>query len=106
MQQTSAVDMPAQLRRKGILLIAVIGLAAGCAAPPQSPERGNALLLVSLLDGSIVGQQIDADADICMKANDSPATTCLSRGTPLMDTSGQTIVGYEMVQTEISLLPR
>ena len=89
-------------------------LAAGCATPPRiasdkvadtAPDNG-ALLLVSLADGSIVGQRIDSAADICMKANDSPATTCLTRGTPLLDTTGQAVIGYHMEQTEIELLAR
>ena len=80
--------------------------ANGCAAPAQIPEPSSTLRLVSLSDGSIVGQQIDADAEICMKANESPATTCLHRGAPLMDTTGRIVIGYQMEQTEIDLLPR
>ena len=63
------------------------------------------MLLVSLQDGSIIGQEIDANADICMKINEASLTTCLKRGDPLLDEAGGSIVGYRMVQTEIHLLP-
>ncbi len=104
MQQTLAATIVAPSRRR--VLVAVACLVTGCAAPPQDVAPGDALLLVSLNDGSIVGQQIDADADVCMKANESPTTTCLSRGTPLMGGAGRTIIGYQMVETEIELIPR
>lgn len=104
MQQTLAVTITAPSRCR--VLVAVACLATGCTAPPQDAEPGDALLLVSLNDGSIVGQQIDANADVCMKANGSPMTTCLTRGTPLMDTTGRTVIGYQMVETEIELIPR
>jgi hypothetical protein len=62
------------------------------------------MLLVSLQDGSIVGQEIDADADICMKANEESLTTCLKRGDPVLGNGGQSIIGYRMEQTEIHLV--
>lgn len=64
------------------------------------------MLLVSLHDGSIIGQEIDADADICMKTNEESVTTCLKRGEPVLDNAGQSIIGYQMEQTEIHLVAR
>lgn len=114
MSQLVTRATPAQCWCRCLAVSVALSLVAACAAPPQTasdtapdiaPDNG-ALLLVSLADGSIVSQQIDAPADICMKANDSPATTCLTRGTPLLDTTGQAIIGYHMEQTEIELLAR
>lgn len=110
MSQLVTRATPAQCWCRCLAVSVALSLATGCAAPPQAvpdtaPGHG-ALLLVSLADGSIVGQQIDAPADICMKANDSPATTCLTRSTPLLDTTGQAIIGYHMEQTEIELMAR
>ena len=79
-------------------------LVAGCATPPKLEPGSDAMLLVSLRDGSIIQQRIQTDADICMKANDSSLTSCLKRGAPLLDASGQAVIGYEMERTEIQLV--
>lgn len=83
-----------------------IALIAGCAAPTKVQTGEDALLLVSLHDGSVVEQRIHADADICMKSNESTVTTCFKRGEPVLDTSGNAIIGYRMERTEIELVGR
>ena len=64
------------------------------------------VLLVSLEDGSVIKQMIDADADICFKQISSPATTCLSEGAPIVDSLTDTIIGFEMVENHIDLVAR
>jgi hypothetical protein len=102
MQQTHAKRISARCGRHRLQVVMLTCLTFGCAATPPASDD-SALLLVSLSDGSIVGQRISTDAEICVKSNASPATTCLSRGLPLMDTTGQIIIGYHMEQTEIEL---
>jgi len=102
MQQTHAKRISARSGRQRLQVVMLACLNVGCAATPPASDD-SALLLVSLSDGSIVGQRIDSDAEICLKQNASPATTCLSRGLPLMDTTGRIIIGYHMEQTEIEL---
>jgi hypothetical protein len=102
--------------------VTLAALGAGCASAPEAeqadaaaepaivatsaPVREPATLLVSLSDGSIISQSIDVDADICMKANASPVTRCLSRGAPVYDSEGITVIGYRMEPTEIELVGR
>jgi hypothetical protein len=96
-------------------------LASGCTTIPATsgddhgvvpvsrvapPAENSATLLVSLADGSIIGQTAPVDADICMKSNDSPLTQCLTRGAPIYDRSGRTLIGYRMERSEIELVGR
>jgi hypothetical protein len=72
----------------------------------QEPEPAhNAVLLVSLEDGSMISQEIPVDAEICMKTLDDSATTCLTRAEPIMSADGSRIIGYHMQRTEIDLYP-
>ncbi|NND53786.1 MAG: hypothetical protein HKN56_02310 [Gammaproteobacteria bacterium] len=66
-------------------------------------QRSNntALLLVSMEDGSIIAQQIDLPADVCMKSISDPRTTCFHQGAPIIQ--GQETVAYEMTPTEHEL---
>lgn len=104
MSQIRADRTPLFEARSRPILLALACIAGGCASAP--PADDSTLLLVSLSDGSIISQRIEADADVCMKSNASPATTCLSRGEPLMDTTGQLVIGYQMERTEIDLFPQ
>lgn len=96
--------LPAGLAAAGCLTLALVG---GCAAQsPSAPPGYGTMLLVSLSDGSIIRQEIDVDADVCMKGNSEPLTTCLKRGEPVYDADGQSIVGYRMQREEIQLIPK
>jgi len=88
------------------ILSALAAIVTGCAsaAPSREPVH-NAVLLVGLEDGSMISQEIQVDAEICFKANDDSATTCLSRAGPIMSADGQHIIGYHMSRTEIDLYP-
>jgi len=75
---------------------------AGCSAPQPVTAPPSALLLVSLDDGSIIAQDIAADADVCMKTANDSATVCFQRNRPLVQ--GNVVVGYHMTRTEIQLV--
>jgi len=90
-------------------LLAGLGLLSACTQAPvvqtpmvQTPESST-VLLVSLQDGSIVKQDIDLDADICMKSNASSVTTCLYKGDPIFDPDTDQIVGYYMQSEQVEL---
>lgn len=102
-QQEKPANSRCALVGMGCIAVALI---AGCAAPAQVQTDDDALLLVSLKDGSVVEQRIQADADICMKSNESAVTTCFKRGEPVLDISGSAIIGYRMDRTEIELIGR
>ncbi len=86
-------------------LLAGLGLLSACTQAPvvqQAPES-NTVLLVSLQDGSIVKQDIDLGADICMKSNASSITTCLYKGDPIFDPDTDQIIGYHMQTEQVDL---
>ncbi|MEN7344086.1 MAG: hypothetical protein AAAFM81_14130 [Pseudomonadota bacterium] len=91
--------------------LAILLLLGGCVATPVVPPAVNtanentpAVLLVSRHDGSVVRQHVAVDADICLKAAETPETTCFKKGAPLFDRFG-TFVGYEMLEQRVSLYP-
>lgn len=84
-------------------LVIVVSLISACVTQPPAPTRPQALLLVSLEDGSIIRQDIDIDADVCMKTNTDVATTCFKRAEPIFSTDNLHIIGYYMERSEISL---
>ncbi len=93
------------------LVAATAVTVAGCisvtprsVAPNREPVR-NAVLLVGLEDGSMISQEIPVDAEICMKALEDSATTCLTRAEPILSADGSRIIGYHMTRTEIDLYP-
>lgn len=85
-------------------LLAALGLLTACVQTPavEAPESST-VLLVSLQDGSIVKQDIDLDADICMKSNTSSVTTCFYQGDPIVDPDTDQIIGYHMQSEQIDL---
>jgi hypothetical protein len=88
------------------LSLSLASLVAGCALHQPAPEpRHSAVLLVSLEDGSMIRQDVQLDADICMKVNEETATTCLTRSEPIMDAEGHHVIGYRMRRTQIDLYP-
>lgn len=92
-------------RYNAVFMLLALLLSAGCSTPVINNVDQQTMLLVSLQDGSIIGQEIDADADICMKANESSLTTCLKRGEPVLANGAESVIGYRMEQTEIHLVP-
>lgn len=100
---------------KALVMLTTIALAA-CASTqsftshqpesalqPASEAAAPALLLVSLADGQLVLQEIEIDADVCMKSNAAPATRCFKRGAPIYAADSSTIVAYEAVTRELDL---
>ncbi len=85
-------------------LLAGLGLLSACTQAPavQAPESST-VLLVSLQDGSIIKQDIDLDADICMKSNASSVTTCLYKGDPIFDPDTDQLIGYHMQSEQVDL---
>lgn len=103
---------------KALVLLSSLGLAA-CAstqsfsshqpAPPIEPiatSMHQALLLVSLADGQLVLQDIEIDAEFCMKSNASPETRCFKRGEPIYSADSSTIIAYEAVAQDLDLHAR
>lgn len=112
--------MRLQSSLSAFLLLPVL---SGCGTSTPIPQSGYAaaqpaairvsydapretVLLVSLEDGTVIKQMIDADADICFKQNASSATTCLSEGAPIYDSATNTIIGIEMIENHIDLVAR
>ena len=71
--------------------------------PEYSKET---MLLVSLDDGSVIMQTISSSADICFKQSTMSSTTCLTRGEPVIDPSTNAIIGFEMIEDQIDLVPK
>ena len=102
------------------LLIAVCA-APGCSSNPVESQpvyrstipfvanvsydgAARTVLLVSLEDGTVIKQMIDVDAEICFKQASSSATTCLTEGTPIIDSMTETVIGIEMIENQIDLI--
>lgn len=99
-----------------VAALAFSGMAACSNAPVQtemaaessaaitqiSDSEHSTILLVSLDDGSIIRQTVQLNADICVKALDSPTTNCLTQGEPIVNNRG-VVVGYEMSAETIEL---
>lgn len=85
----------------GALILTALG---ACATDRQAPRPTSTMLLVSLEDGSIIRQEIVANADVCLKSINDPATMCFLQGAPILN--GNQVIGYEMNRSEIQLLPK
>ncbi|MGI9272938.1 MAG: hypothetical protein ACR2QT_14265 [Woeseiaceae bacterium] len=72
--------------------------------PPAAPQE--AILLVSLEDGSVIKQTISSNADLCFKMNSESTTTCLTQGAPVIDPVTNTIVGFKMIEEHIDLVAK
>lgn len=75
-------------------------------APAVEPSRSEALLLVSLDDGTVIMQTIESAASVCFKLNSETSTTCLLQGAPLVDPTTDAVIGYEMIEEKIELIAR
>lgn len=102
------------------LLVAVLA-ACGCSSHSTAPQpaysapmplvstisfdtANQTVLLVSLEDGTVIKQMIDVAADICFKQASSTATTCLTEGAPIIDSTTDTLIGIEMIENQIDLV--
>lgn len=65
-----------------------------------------AMLLVSLDDGTVIKQTINVAADVCFKQNSNSSTTCLSQGEPIIDAATNRVIGFEMIEDHIDLIAK
>lgn len=96
--------------KKLLILLPVLSVCtlAACSAAPEpysAHATHRAILLVSLDDGSVVLQMIDSDADICFKRVSDSATTCFTQGAPIVDAETNAVIGFEMHEQQIDLIP-
>ena len=82
---------------------AVSYLAADSAA---EAIRTEAMLFVSLDDGTVIMQTIESAASVCFKLNSETSTTCLLQGAALVDPVTNAVIGYEMIEEKIELIAR
>lgn len=76
------------------------------ASPAAEITRNEAMLLVSLDDGTVIMQTIESSARVCFKLNSATSTTCLLQGAPLVDPETDAVIGYEMIEEQIELIAR
>ena len=96
-----------------VLLIACSIHAAPPAQSLQAPVatatsglQHEAILLVSLEDGTVIKQTISVDADICLKQSTSSSTLCFSQGDAIFDAATNTLIGFEMIEERIDLVAK
>lgn len=65
-----------------------------------------AMLLVSLNDGTVIKQVIQVKADICFKQSSSSSTTCFTQGDAIVDAATDTVIGFEMIEDRIDLIAK
>ncbi len=71
-----------------------------------SATMHDTILLVSLDDGSVIMQTINASADLCFKKNSDSSTTCFTRGEPVIDPATNTVIGFEMIENHVDLIAK
>ncbi len=102
-----------------LLGLALLGACANGAPPSENPAdlyeaalpgkkaaRNEAMLLVSLDDGTVIMQTIESPASVCFKLNSETSTTCLLQGAALVDPATDAVIGYEMIEEKIELIAR
>lgn len=103
------------LKSTAMLATALLGACAHDVVPNPAadgqpvaaePVHNEAMLLVSLEDGTVIMQTIESAAQVCFKLNSETSTTCLTRGAPLVDPSTDAVIGYEMIEEKIELIAR
>lgn len=72
----------------------------------EQQSQRETTLLVNREDGSVIRQTINIDADFCFKQISSSETTCFRQGEPIINPETNLIVGYEMIEDHIELIPR
>ena len=78
----------------------------GASEIPLSAATHDTILLVSLDDGSVIMQMIDASADLCFKQNSDSSTMCLTQGKPVTDPATNAVIGFEMIENQIELVAK
>lgn len=76
---------------------------------PTSSAEGSpheAMLLVSLEDGTVIKQAINVDADVCFKQSTSTSTLCFTQGNAIFDAATNTLIGFEMIEERIDLVAK
>jgi hypothetical protein len=96
-----------------LLTPALLVTLGACTTSPSTPESAamlaepnEALLLVSLDDGTVIKQTIASDADLCFKQNALSSTICLTQGAAIIDPDTNVIVGFEMIEDRIDLVAK
>lgn len=82
------------------------GVTTPMSASHEQDAQREATLLVNREDGSVIRQTINIDADLCFKQISSSETTCFRQGDPIVNPETNLIVGYEMIEDHIDLIPR
>ncbi len=72
----------------------------------SSGATRDTVLLVSLDDGRVIMQTINASADFCFKQNSDSSTTCFTRGEPVIDPATNNVIGFEMIENHIDLIAK
>ena len=103
------------------LLLPLLLVASSIDAAPPVPARDaskpmpisntdgaphEAMLLVSLEDGTVIKQAISVDADICFKQSTNSSTLCFTQGDAIFDATSNTLIGFEMIEERIDLIAK
>lgn len=76
------------------------------AASIADESNHEAILLVSLDDGTVIKQTISVNADVCFKQNSNSSTTCFKQGEPIVNNATNTVIGFEMIEDHIDLIAK
>jgi len=69
-------------------------------------SQPEAMLLVSLEDGTVIKQTISVNADVCLKESTSTSTLCFTQGDAIFDAATNTLIGFEMIEERIDLVAK
>lgn len=86
--------------------LALSGCSAGPVITQQPSSDHEAVLLVSLEDGSVIKQTIQSSADLCFKTSIASATTCFTQGAAIVSPDTNAIIGFEMTEHQIDLIAK
>ena len=91
-------------------LLACVVTLYGCSASPIAAQQPlsdrEAVLLVSLEDGSVIMQTISSGADLCFKTSVASSTTCFTQGAAIVSPDTNDIIGFEMIEDQIDLIAK
>jgi hypothetical protein len=87
-------------------VVTLCGCSASPIAAPQPLAVRDAMLLVSLEDGSVIMQTISSHADLCFKTSTASSTTCFTQGAAIVSPDTNTIIGFEMIEDQIDLIAK
>jgi hypothetical protein len=81
-------------------------LSADTRIPTAAANGKDTILLVSLDNGAVIMQKINASADLCFKRNSDSSTTCFTQGEPVIDPVTNNVLGFEMIENRIQLIAK